>query len=128
MTNRPKQQGTAWETALCRVLNAIPGVDAERLAEAGCNDLGDIRILTPALPPIVVEAKARERLSLHEALSAARRKAHPHDAVIAWRRLVRRQPDHVRRQTAGDGPIIAMSLALFCELLAAASGVEEVLA
>lgn len=54
MTNRPKDIGTAGETAVVKYLrdNGFPG--AERRALAGTHDLGDLI----GLGPVVVEVKA----------------------------------------------------------------------
>ena len=40
--NKPKQQGTAYETYCVNRLNELPNTKARRLAEGGQNDLGDI--------------------------------------------------------------------------------------
>lgn len=118
MTNRPRKQGTAFETALCSTLNAVPGVDARRLAEGGSQDRGDLEIVTAQLAPIVVECKAREKLSVHDTVAKASQKAqNGRRAAVVWKRLLKSRPDARRRTEAGDGPIVAMPLPLFCELL-----------
>lgn len=53
MTNRSKNRGTAWETAVVKYLreNGFPG--AERRALSGSNDKGDITVC----PGIIAECK-----------------------------------------------------------------------
>lgn len=55
MTNRPKQRGTAAETAVLRYVRANGFPWAERLALSGASDCGDISLLPGRL--VVLEAK-----------------------------------------------------------------------
>lgn len=113
MANRPKQQGTAFESWLVgRCVDA--GLVAERIAEAGIHDIGDIRIHL-AHETWIVEAKARQNLPLHRTLHQARKKAAPHPAAVAWRRLL---PTWRRRQPDGERIIVAITLDDFLQLIA----------
>lgn len=62
MTNRPKQIGTSCETAVVRVSKPLGFPLAERLALAGENDLGDVR-LAPYVHLEVKGGKAAETAS-----------------------------------------------------------------
>jgi len=118
MTNRAKRQGTAFETALVAAFNAVPGVDARRLAEGGRNDRGDLEIATIDHPPIVVEAKCAERISVHHVVHKAAEKAqNGRRAAVVWKRLSKSTPDAKRRTEAPGGPVVAMPLHLFLQLL-----------
>jgi hypothetical protein len=60
MVNRPKQIGTAGETAVARFLQSA-GIPAERKTLAGANDIGDLWSYTSGIvptPEIVWEVKA----------------------------------------------------------------------
>lgn len=118
MTNRPKQQGTAFETALTSLLSAVPGVTARRLAEAGTADRGDVEALSVDHMPIVLEAKCAERISPHTILAKAIAKnSGSHRTALVWKRLQRTHPDNQRRTQPTVGPVVIMPLALFAELL-----------
>jgi hypothetical protein len=81
MSNPSKQRGTAFETAVVNYLQSR-GIDARRVALAGANDGGDVRVSDWTL-----EAKARKVYAFGEAVDQAKREgAHagtPHaEAVI----------------------------------------------
>ena len=112
MRSRPKDLGTAQET---RVVNAAQdrGLIAERLAEGGANDRGDVRILTDV--EWVLECKDRMNLNVHQALEKALLKSGTRDTVVVWRKMVRRADSSRRVQ---DGPVVvALTLERFLELL-----------
>ncbi len=109
---RPKDQGTRFESQLVRLATDY-GLEAERLAEGGQNDLGDLRI-----EGWIIEAKHRANLNIHDALRKALKKSGNRRTVVAWKRLVRRG-GNTRRAPAGEPVIVAMALGTFLDLLAA---------
>ena len=113
MRTSPKARGTRQETAVVRAAQSA-GLIAERLAEGGLADRGDIRILTDI--EWVGEVKDRERLNVHAELDKAIRKAGTLNTFLVWRRMVRRDPGKRRSQ---EGPVIVVvSLPRFLEMLA----------
>lgn len=112
MKTRPKDLGTRQETLVVRHAQDY-GLIAERLAEAGSNDRGDIRILTDQ--EWVGEVKDRMQLNIHQALDKARAKSGTHSTFVVWRKMKRNQGSSRRVQ---DGPtIVALTLDRFLELL-----------
>ena len=114
---RPKDQGTRLETWL-KLEAQRWGLTAERLAEGGRYDLGDVEILTSRR--WIVECKDRQQLSIHEALQAATVKAQPSGSQVAvvWKRMKRKSGNQRRYQVGGE-PIVAMSVPAFLALLKA---------
>ena len=99
MVNKPKIQGTAFETLTVNKLNEY-GFKAKRLAEGGSNDKGDIECentfnnILP-YPKIILEAKHRQNLNVHQTLAKAKEKAGG-DVVLAWKKTVRKNNSKVR--------------------------------
>ena len=106
MSNRSKQQGTAWESAIVRRFTD-EGINAWRLSEGGQYDLGDVMLDEYG---IVIECKDTTQLNLHQAVAKANRKAarRGHIAAGAWKRK-KRQNGNQRRTQVGP-PIVAMLL------------------
>tara|TARA_A200000159_G_scaffold23040_1_gene19904 strand:+ start:56 stop:460 length:405 start_codon:yes stop_codon:yes gene_type:complete len=99
MVNKPKIQGTAFETLTVNKLNAY-GFKAKRLAEGGSNDKGDIECLNPFVdqlpyPNITFEAKHRANLNVHQTLAKSKEKADG-DVVLAWKKTKRKGNSKVR--------------------------------
>lgn len=122
MKGRPKDQGTRLETATVKAAEAA-GLYAERIAEGGPNDLGDVRIWGSAgvrdgqVQPVagfIVECKDRMALNIHEALQKAINKSGRY-TVVKWRRMARKS-GNTRRHEVGE-PVVAMTESLFLELL-----------
>lgn len=112
MKTRPKDLGTRLESAT--VIAAMDaGLIAERLAEGGMRDRGDLRILTN--DEWVGETKDRMQLNIHQALEKARTKSGTHRTFVVWRRMVRK-PGNQRRTQAGP-TIVALEVDTFLELL-----------
>jgi hypothetical protein len=112
MKTRPKDLGTRQESAVVNRAQTI-GLIAERLAEGGALDRGDVRILTDR--EWIGEIKDRQQLNLHQALEKAILKAGTPDTFVVWRKMRRRKDSQRRTQ---DGPIIvAVTLDRFLELL-----------
>lgn len=121
MKSRPKDLGTRLETATVEAARAA-GLEAERLAEGGSKDLGDVRIwsyevdggvIYPSLA-YIVECKDRMALNIHEALQKAVAKG-GRRTVVKWRRMARK-PGNTNRSEVGV-PIVAMTEDLFLELI-----------
>lgn len=108
----PKSLGTRQETTVVnQALDA--GLIAERLAEGGAKDLGDVRISTDT--DWIGEVKHRERLNIHRELDKALAKSGTPDTFVVWRRSVRKKGNVNRTQ---DGPVVvALTLDRFLELL-----------
>lgn len=112
LRTRPKDLGTKHET---RIVNAAQdaGLIAERIAEGGQYDIGDVRIW--AEDEWILEAKDRERLNVHQALENAQLKSGTTRTAVVWRRMVRKPGNTNRTQ---DGPIVvALDLDSFLRLL-----------
>lgn len=111
MTNRSRDKGTAWETAIVGYLRASGAPHAERRRLSGAKDRGDIA----GLPGVVVEAKwaaARLELAAWIAEAEAERVNAGAELAVVW---------HHRRGKAspGDG-YVTMTGATLVRLLRAA--------
>jgi hypothetical protein len=117
--NKPKKQGTEFETWMVNWLNKASTVgSAERLAEGGLKDLGDIRFVTDYGLEWFIECKAAERLNVTRVLSNARRKSGSgKTTMLAWKRLVKPGEGKTRRVPDGEPVVIVMGLDTFHELL-----------
>src|SRR5690606_3625808 len=112
--SRPKDLGTKFESRIVRACQDA-GLIAERLAEGGIADLGDIRITLQDDREFVLEAKDRMQMNVHQAVDKAQRKAGTLRAGVVWRRMHRKPGNQIRTQ---DGPVIvAVTLDTFLELL-----------
>ena len=99
MVNKPKIQGTAFETLTVNKLNEY-GFIARRLAEGGSKDLGDIECMNTFInmlpyPKIIFEAKHRANLNVHQTLAKAKEKAGG-DVILAWKKTKRKNNSKVR--------------------------------
>ena len=112
MKTRPKDLGTAKETADVKAAQAR-GLMAERLAEGGAYDRGDIRILTDH--EWIGECKARSNLNLHQTLARAIVKSGTRHTFVSWKRLVR--VDGSARRVAAGPDLVAMTYDTFLDLL-----------
>ena len=108
----PKALGTTQETAVVNTaLDA--GLQAERIAEGGINDLGDVRIWTNH--EWIGEVKDREQLNIHKTLAKAINKSGTLDTFVVWRRMFR--PAGAKRRQQVGPTIVALTLDRFLELL-----------
>lgn len=114
MVNKPKAQGTRYESWLVDTFNDCYLL-AERLAEGGMHDRGDVEV--QGVRTFIVEAKARERLNVHQTLAHAEGKAAPDDAVVIWRKLTKTTPGAKRRTPDGKRDVVIMDLEVFIDLL-----------
>tara|TARA_B100000927_G_scaffold282018_1_gene268208 strand:+ start:455 stop:847 length:393 start_codon:yes stop_codon:yes gene_type:complete len=100
MVNKPKIQGTAFETLTVNKLNEY-GFKARRLAEGGSKDEGDIECEVPftsilPYPRVILEAKHRANLNVHQTLAKAKDKAGNSDVILAWKKTKRKNNSKVR--------------------------------
>ena len=65
MVNKAKKQGTNYETNIVNRLNKVNNFKAQRFAEGGSNDLGDIQLFIGD-EEFFIEAKSRQNLNLHQ--------------------------------------------------------------
>jgi hypothetical protein len=94
------------------------GLIAERLAEGGSNDRGDVHIFTDV--EWVGEVKDRMNLNVPRSLEKAIAKAGTPHTFLVWRKMSRKTGNTNRTQ---DGPVIvALTLHRFLELLAESCG------
>lgn len=101
MVNKPKIQGTRFETLIVNKLNAF-GFKSRRLAEGGMNDEGDVECLIPVHiskqipePRVVFEAKHRANLNVHQTLAKAKEKSKD-PVILAWKKTKRKSDSKVR--------------------------------
>jgi len=85
--SKSKAQGTAWEVALVKMLNEQTDGYAERIAEGGSKDLGDVRYEDVLGDEWIIECKATETLSVTMALHKAKKKSGVPNTILAWKRL-----------------------------------------
>ena len=124
MVNKPKKQGTAFETWIKHRLNMLEGITADRLPEGGSRDIGDIHAATIDNElHVVLEAKARERLNPHRVLADAKEKVARGDLPfmvdvvgVVWKRLVRKKGND-RRSADGESVVVVLDWETFVWLL-----------
>lgn len=89
--NRPKQRGTAWETAIVRYLQEVGVIRAERRTLSGVHDRGDVA----GIPSVVIEAKAERSFDLSgwlDEVERERRNARAEIGVVWFKRRGRTSP------------------------------------
>lgn len=62
MTNRSRDKGTSWETAIVNYLREHDWIHAERRARRGNHDAGDVA----GVAGVCIEAKAEKKITLRE--------------------------------------------------------------
>tara|TARA_B100000287_G_scaffold430231_1_gene485076 strand:+ start:383 stop:742 length:360 start_codon:yes stop_codon:yes gene_type:complete len=115
MVNKPKQQGTTYETYVVNRLNEMPSTQAQRLAEGGMNDRGDI-IVDKKSWDFVGECKNRTNLNLHQTLYKALEKSGQFETVVYWKKL-KRKGGNSKRSSDGVPEVVAMTPEFFEWLL-----------
>ena len=70
MVNKAKKQGTTYETNIVNRLNKEVDFKAQRFAEGGSKDLGDIQLFVKD-EEYFLEAKSRQNLNIHQSLEKA---------------------------------------------------------
>ena len=107
MTNRSKQVGTAWESAIVTYLNDSGYPHAERRTLSGSNDKGDIA----GLPGICIEAKSCKTVTVPawiDEVIVEKANANAVIGVVWWKR---------RGRTSPASGFVAMTGEQFVELL-----------
>lgn len=110
-----RAKGTAWESAIVDYLRDNGAPHAERRAQSGATDRGDIA----GIPAVVIEAKSAARVELAGWLDEAeleRKHDHANLGVVWFKRRGKTSP--------GDG-FVLMSGAALVQLLADAGYIKE---
>ena len=98
--NKPKRQGTAFETELVKHFTGS-GLTSQRLAEGGIADLGDLTVQQENWAQIqqewVVEAKCTQTLPISSAFKKAKKKAYLHPVALIWKRMFKPKEGGVNR-------------------------------
>ena len=115
MVNKAKKQGTTYETNIVKRLNKKSNMKAQRFAEGGSNDLGDIQLFVDGVE-YFIEAKSRQNLNIHQSLEKALEKSGDKNTVLFWKKL-KRQSGNKRRSNDGMPEVVSMSYELFIDLL-----------
>ena len=115
MVNKAKKQGTNYETNIVNRLNEVKNFKAQRFAEGGSNDLGDIQLFIND-EEFFIEAKSRQNLNLHQTLDKALNKSVDENTLVFWKKL-KRKTSNERRTNDGVPEVISMSYDLFVKLL-----------
>ena len=105
--NKPKQQGTAYETYCVNRLNELPNTKARRLAEGGRNDRGDI-ICDIKKMDFIGECKNRTNLNVHQTLHKALEKSGQFETVLYWKKL-KRKGGNAKRSADGEPEVVVMT-------------------
>tara|TARA_B100001996_G_C18668965_1_gene595956 strand:- start:1416 stop:1778 length:363 start_codon:yes stop_codon:yes gene_type:complete len=116
MVNKPKQQGTAYETFCVNRLDEKMSIKARRLAEGGKNDLGDIEFIKGNKHFFIGECKNRTNLNVHQTLSKALEKSGQFETVVYWKKL-KRKDGNAKRSADGESEVVIMTPMLFEHLL-----------
>lgn len=116
--SKQKAQGTRYETAVVNRLTGS-GFPAERLAEGGAADKGDLRVHIHDVEWIG-EAKARQTLPVHATVAKAKSKAGDQPVVVFWKRLVKGAGTR-RVPVAGLAEVVVMAVDDYHKLLGTAS-------
>lgn len=117
MVNKPKKQGTEWETKVVEWFRRM-GLRAMRLAEGGNKDEGDVLAET-GFGLVWVECKSAERLNVTRVLEKARAKSpKPASTVLFWKRLTKKEGAK-RRSPDGTPVVVCMGLDTYGELIGA---------
>lgn len=124
--SKARDQGTRYETSIVNRLNKhyqkreldSELVVAKRIAEGGIADLGDVELELYRLGhlPLVIEAKHRQALNLHQTVAKANRKAGLSRSVVFWKKLTRKAGAE-RRTPDGVAEVVAMDVDTFLWLL-----------
>ncbi len=112
MVNKPKIQGTKFETATVNLLKSW-GFKAYRLAEGGMKDEGDVQVELP--DELIFECKARQNLNIHQTYHKASQKTNK-PVILAWKKLVNKG-SNVRRIPDGVATVYVVSEEILKELL-----------
>ena len=115
MVNKAKKQGTTYETNIVNRLNKEEDFKAQRFAEGGSKDLGDIQLFVKN-EEYFLEAKSRQNLNVHQSLEKAIEIPGSENNVLLWKKLKKRDGNS-RRSSDGMPEVVSMSYDLFIKLL-----------
>jgi hypothetical protein len=115
MVNKAKKQGTTYETNIVKRLNENDNFKAQRFAEGGSNDLGDIQLFVGD-EEFFIEAKSRQNLNAHQSLDKAISKSGSKNTILFWKKL-KKTEGNTRRSSDGIPEIVSMSYELFIKLI-----------
>ena len=116
MVNKAKKQGTTYESNIVSRLNQFKRFKAQRLAEGGSLDKGDIELIINNNDIYYIEAKARQNLNLHQSLDKALDKSKSENTIVFWKKL-KLQKGNNKRTNDGIPEVVTMSYQLFVKLL-----------
>lgn len=114
--SKNKAQGTAFETWICKALNSL-GITANRLAEGGMYDEGDVAAHLSEDARWIIECKATANLNIQKILGKARRKANGAPVILVWKRLVKTSTSKTRQPVDGERIVVCLSWEDFVRLL-----------
>ena len=115
MVNKAKKQGTTYETNIVKRLNKNSNMKAQRFAEGGSKDLGDIQLFVDGVE-YFIEAKSRQNLNIHQSLDKAIDKSGSENTILFWKKLKKRDGNS-RRSSDGMPEVVTMSYDLFVKLM-----------
>ena len=116
MVNKAKKQGTTYESNIVSRLNKFDNVKAQRLAEGGSLDKGDIELIINNNDVYYIEAKARQNLNVHQTLNKALAKSKSINTIVFWKKL-KLQKGNSKRSNDGIPEVVTMTYELFVKLL-----------
>ncbi len=116
MANPQKMQGTRQESAIVKRFKAEGFPSAERIAEGGSADEGDVKVSLFNVK-WVCESKARANLNIQDTLAKTRKKAGGSPVIVFWKRLVRVEGQARRKAVGGESEVIILSPSDFFKLL-----------
>jgi len=116
MVNKSKKQGTTYESNIVVRLNYYKNFKAQRLAEGGSLDKGDIELIINNKDLFYIEAKARQNLNIHQSLDKAIKKSKSKNTILFWKKL-KLQKGHSKRTNDGVPEVVTMSYELFIKLM-----------
>jgi hypothetical protein len=102
MKTSPKARGTRWESRVRDLARDFFGLLSARYEEGGSSDAGDVWINQP------ITAQT-EKDMLYPMVA------------LAWKRLVRAEEHHQRRQADGEGEVVVLRLRDFLALVRSAN-------
>jgi len=116
MVNKPKKQGTTYESNIVSRLDINQNFRVQRLAEGGSLDKGDIELIVNNEDVYYIEAKSRQNLNIHQTLDKALDKSKSGKTVVFWKKL-KRKKGNSKRTNDGVPEVVCMTYDLFLELL-----------
>lgn len=124
--SKAKAQGTRYENQVRDFFKSL-GYPAERIAEGGSLDEGDVAVSFYG-SKLVAECKARQNLNVQLTIGKALKKAGHDRTVVFWKRLVRTEGASRRTVVAGVAEVVIMTPETFKLIIESAyeAGVDSV--